>query len=910
MKQFIIINKDNAGLEKPANKLLKMKKLLYKKTFVSFLGFLVLSNLMLAQGIQMKGSGKKQNTLNASAEKYIIGGMQVTGTKYFDEDLLLTVSGLQIGDKVSIETDEKITKAILNLWKQNFFSKVSISVDKIINDKVFLNIELEERPRLGKYNFKGIKSGEATDLKDKVNLISNKVLSESAKVNAVENIRKYFYEKAYLNPMVTIEEKVDTSTINTVILTFNINKGTKSKINQVNISGNENVNYLKLKSQMKGTKEMARLSLYPIESNSVFSNIEANSTKDYVANKGFLSLSKTLTMLDPYFRYKFLSASKYNKKKFEEDKDKIVSYYNGLGYRDASIAADSVYTAKTGNLNVDLKIAEGHKYYFGDITWKGNTKYADSTLQKLLGIKKGDLFNQSLLDRRLGRTPGPEGTEDITSLYMDDGYLYFNVDPRESSIIGDTISYEVVMTEGAQAIIGKIIITGNDKTHENVIRRELRTFPGAKFSRTDLMRSQREIANLGFFDAEKIGIQPKPQPDGTVDIEYTVVEKSSDQLELQAGFGGALGITGTLGLGFNNFSLKNILNKKAYDPLPVGDGQKLNIRAQANGKWYNSENFSFTEPWLGGKKPTSLQLSFYRTFFSSLQYGSAGKAADTSMTTYGMGANIIKRIKWPDDFFVLTYGLNYQQYRLRNYSQFSSILGFDNGISNNVFLKLALSRYSIDQPLYPRSGSNINLTASFTPPFSLLNNKDYNDISNKERYKWIEYHKYRFTAEWYHPIKGNLVFKIAAKHGYLGQYSKHVTSPFERFQLGGNGLTGFTVFGKDIISQRGYENVYQDNAIIFNKYTMELRYPFSLNPSSTIYGIAFADAANAWNTYKSFNPFKLNRDAGLGVRIFLPMFGMLGLDYGIRFDRTVRNDIGSKLGQRAYLSFMLGQEPD
>ncbi len=888
-----------------------MKKLINCRWAIALLALMCVNTFAKAQGLKMNNGAKNMGNLATSIDKYSIAGMQVTGTKYFDEDLLLTVSGLSVGDQININGDDKITKAVMNLWKQNFFSKVAITVDRITGNNVFLNIELEERPRLSKYNFKGVKSGEATDIKDKLNLINNKVITESAKVNAIEKIRKYYYDKAYLNPIITLSERPDSVIINSIILTFNIDKGAKSKINQINISGNDNVNFLKIKSQMKGTKEMARLSLHPIESISVYNTNNVPTRKDYFSGNGYLSGSKTLTMLDPYFRYKFLSASKYNKTKFEEDKEKVVSYYNGLGYRDANIAADSVYTTQSGNLNVDIKVAEGNKYYFGDIVWKGNTKYADSTLTKLLAIKRGDLYNQSLLDRRLGRTPGPEGTEDITTLYMDDGYLYFNVDPRESSIIGDTISYEIAVTEGTQATIGKIIIFGNDKTHENVIRRELRTLPGSKFSRTALMRSQREIANLGFFDAEKIGIQPKPQPDGTVDIEYTVVEKSSDQLELQAGFGGALGITGTLGLGFNNFSLKNIFNKEAYDPLPVGDGQKLNIRAQANGKWYNSQNFSFTEPWLGGKKPTSLQLNFYRTFFSALAFGSAGKAADSSMTTYGISANIIKRIKWPNDFFVLTYGLNYQNYRLREYAAFRSLLGYTDGVSNNIFLKFALSRYSIDQPLYPRSGSNINLSASFTPPFSRLNGKDYSTLDAKDKFKWIEYHKYRFTAEWYHPIKGNLILKLAAKHGYLGQYSKGVSSPFERFQLGGNGLAGFQVFGKDIISQRGYENVYEPDAIIFNKYTLEVRYPFSLNPSSTIYGIAFADAANAWNTYKAFNPFKLNRDAGLGVRIFLPMFGMLGLDYGIRFDSTgPSNPLGNKLGQRAYLSFMLGQEPD
>jgi outer membrane protein insertion porin family len=471
------------------------------------------------------------------------------------------------------------------------------------------------------------------------------------------------------------------------------------------------------------------------------------------------------------------------------------------------------------------------------------------------------------------------------------------------------------MNEGAQATIGNIIITGNDKTHENVIRRELRTMPGAKFSRADLIRSQREISNLGFFDAEKIGIQPKPKADGTVDIEYTVVEKSSDQLELQAGFGGALGVTGTLGLGFNNFSLKNIFNKKAYDPLPMGDGQKLNIRGQANGKWYNSITTSFTEPWLGGKKPTALQLSFYRTFFGG-NYGTDTKVQDTNMITVGVTANIIKRLKWPDDNFVLTYGINYQRYRLNNWRQFSDIL-FSNGVANNLFFKIALSRYTIDQPLYPRSGSNISLTASFTPPYSMFKDSINSRATLQEKYRWIEYHKYRFTAEWYQKVKGNLIVKIAVKHGYLGNYNPSITSPFERFQLGGNGLTGYTVFGKDIISQRGYENIYQQSAIIFNKYTVEARYPFSLNPSSTIYGLAFFDAANAWNSYKEFNPFKLNRDAGVGIRVFLPMFGMLGLDYGMRFDSTPGTSTTQantltpgKPFKNTNIQFMLGVEPD
>jgi outer membrane protein insertion porin family len=432
--------------------------------------------------------------------------------------------------------------------------------------------------------------------------------------------------------------------------------------------------------------------------------------------------------------------------------------------------------------------------------------------------------------------------------------------------------------------------------------------PGNKFSRSDIIRSQREISNLGFFDAEKIGIQPQPHNDGTVDIDYTLVEKSADQLELQAGFGGGLGITGTLGVSFNNFSLKNILNRREWDPLPMGDGQKLSLRGQANGRWFNSLNFSFTEPWLGGKRPTSLTLTTYRTYFAGNQFGSV----TGHMTTLGLGASLSKRLRWPDDNFVLAYGLNYQRYNINNYRFFSD---FNNGQANNLSLKISLSRYSIDQPLYPRSGSNILLSGQFTLPYSSFTNKNYAELPTYEKYKWIEYHKYRFTAEWYQRIKGNMILKLATKHGYLAYYNKNVQSPFERFQVGGDGLNGFTIFGRDIIAHRGYD-IYTDQenaATIFNKYTAELRYPFSLNPSSTIFGLAFFEAANAWNGFENFNPFILNRSAGLGIRVFLPMFGLLGLDYGVRFDGPngqlpIGN--GTKFGQATKFTFMLGFEPE
>lgn len=450
-------------------------------------------------------------------------------------------------------------------------------------------------------------------------------------------------------------------------------------------------------------------------------------------------------------------------------------------------------------------------------------------------------------------------------------------------------------------MLRNINISGNDKTHEHVIRRELRTLPGNKFSRADIIRSQREIANLGFFDAEKIGIQPTPHNDGTVDIDYTLTEKSADQLELQAGFGGGLGITGTLGVSFNNFALKNIGKPSEWDPLPMGDAQKLSIRGQANGRWYNSITAGFTEPWLGGKKPNALSVNLYRTYFA----GAFGSTTTGHMTTIGAGATLSKRLRWPDDNFVLSYGLNYQLYNIKDYQFFE---GFSNGQANNLSLKINLGRYSIDQPLFPRSGSNISMSMQFTAPYSLISGKDYSSVPTSEKYKWIEYHKYRFTAEWYQRLKGNLILKLSTKHGYLGYYNSNLQSPFERFQVGGDGLSGFTIYGRDIVSHRGYE-IYSNTAgaTIFNKYSAEVRYPFSLNPSSTIYGLAFFDAANAWDNFKSFNPFQLRRSAGLGIRIFLPMFGLLGLDYGLGFDRLTP---GTKFGQATKITFMLGFEPD
>jgi outer membrane protein insertion porin family len=872
---------------------------------VFLLACLLCGSRTLAQSDNTGGARNNGAPTAPKTETYTIGGITVSGNKFLDEDLLLAVTGLTVGGTVKLPNDESISRAIRNLWKQDLFSDISIRVTKVIGTSVFLDIAIEERPRLSRFNFRGIKKGEATDLKDKVNLVKSRVMTEAIKQDAVGRIRKFYVDKGFGQVKIKIIERPDTTIANSVVLTFDIDKGGKTRINHINIAGNEYASDARLKRAFKGSKEMPRITLRRADEDVVYPT-ERQTFGQYIRSGGFLSVSKTLAALDPYFRLgTLLSSSKFNQQKFDDDKEAVIAYYNTLGYRDAAIESDTVYPTREGNLNLEIKVREGRRYRFGDLTWRGNTKYSDEQLSRILGIKKGDYYNQGLLEARIGTQLSPDGSEDVSSLYMDDGYLFFRIEPRELSVVNDTINYEMVVTEGPQATIKNVTITGNDRTNEHVIRRELRTYPGNKFSRADLIRSQRQIANLGFFDPEKTGISPKPNPeDGTVDIEYAVTEKSSDQLQLSAGFGGGVRFYGNIGISFNNFSIRNILKPRSWDPLPMGDGQKLSINYQSNGASYNSFNFSFTEPWLGGKKPNSLTTSFVYSRYS----GSAQDPSASYLRVLGGGVSVSRRLQWPDDNFLLTTGVNLQDYRLKNYALVSD---FNNGTSDNLFFRMVIARYTVDQPLYPRGGSNIEMIFQLTPPWSAFSGKDFKDAGPSEKYKLIEYHKYRFKAEWFKGITSKVVFKLSTKYGFLGYYNSDIGfSPFERFQLGGDGLSGQQAFvGRDVIAHRGYE-VYAQNATIFNKYTAEIRYPFSLNPTSTIYGLAFIDAANAWNNFKEYNPFKLQRSAGVGIRIFLPMFGLLGLDYGVGFDRY--NKAAGITGFRdiSKFTFMLGFEPD
>ena len=884
---------------------------MYKST-IRYSLLIALSCLASQSMAQIGGSASgllqmKQTTKDVNAPKeYELAGITVSGAKYLDQDLLIAVTNLTIGQKIKLPNDENIARAIRALWKQELFSNVNITVSRYIDDKIFLNIAVEERPRLSKFNFRNIKPGEAKDLKNKVGLVNNKVVTEATKKESIERIRKYYADKGYGRAQIKAIERNDTGAVNKVILTFDIDKGSKTHINEINIVGADNANEARLKRTLKSTKEMSRFTLHPGKDETAYP-VAPRSFGKYMRNFGFLSVSKTLDAVDQYFRFKLFASSKFNQAKYDEDKQSLITYYNTLGYRDASIASDTVYPVKNGNINIDIRVKEGHKYYFGDITWKGNTKYSSEVLARTLGIKKGDTYNLQLLETRMGRQLNPEGGEDVSSLYMDDGYLFFNIDPVETSISGDTINFEMRITEGSQATIRDISIAGNDRTNEHVIRRELRTLPGNKFSRSDLIRSQREIANLGFFDQEKIGIQPKPHPeDGTVDIDYTVVEKSSDQLQLSAGFGGGVNFYGNVGVTFNNFSIRNIFKPQFWDPLPVGDGQKFSISYASNGAYYNSLNTAFTEPWLGGHRPNALTANLLYSKYSASAVGSNPNLSFLRMA--GGGLSMGKRLNWPDNYFVFNYGVAYNNYRLKDYALVSN---FTDGYSNDLHFKFVLSRNSLDQTLYPRSGANITFTFQVTPPFSAFSGKDYSAETPQQKYKWIEYHKYKFTADWYQKIYGNLVLRTAAKYGFLGYFNKDIGfSPFERFQLGGDGLSGYSYFiGKDIVSQRGYD-VYASAATIFNKYQVELRYPFSLSPTATIYGLMFVDAANAWDNFGQYNPLKLNRDCGVGIRIFLPMFGLLGLDYGIGIDRYDRATGTTGLKDIAKFNFMLGFEPE
>lgn len=779
-----------------------------------------------------------EKTINFSTPReYELGGITVSGAQFLDENVLITLTGLTVGERYKMP-GEKISQAIENLWKQGLLADIRINVKRIVGDRIFLDLAIQERPRLSRFTFEGVSKGEADKLRDKLQLVKGKVVTENLITMSRNQVRDYFVEKGFLFTKVDIKAEPDSSAPNSELMRIKVSNKKRIKINEIIFHGNKEISSKKLKSKMKGNKE-----------------------------KAF---------------YKIFSSSKYSEAGVDEDKAKILAQYTSHGFRDASITKDTMYQHDENTINLEFWIEEGNKYYFRDINWVGNSKYTNAQLTQILGISKGDIYNQAKLEEGLYMS---QNGRDISSLYMDDGYLFFQVEPVEVKVENDSIDLEMRIYEGKQATINRVTVKGNTKTNDKVIMREIRTKPGELFNRSDIIRTQRELAQLGYFDQEKLNVNPKPNPsDGTVDIEYIVEEKPSDQLELSGGWGGGAGIVGTLGVSFNNFSARNIFNKNAWSPLPTGDGQKLAIRFQSNGRYYRNYNVSFTEPWMGGKKPNSLSVSF----FQSLQTNSMNKKdanyAELKITggTIGLG----RRLTIPDDFFSIYHALTISNYKMDNWHQ--QFL-FSDGYSNKIEFSQTISRNSVDGLIWIRSGSQLSFTIQLTPPYSIGRSElDIKTASDQEKYKWIEYHKWKFSSAFYKSLGSKFVLFSRAQFGFLGYYNKNLgLAPFERFYLGGDGLSGFALDGREIIALRGYEN----NSItppgggsVYDKLTMELRFPVSLNPSATIYVHGFMEGGNNWLGMDHFNPLTLKRSAGLGVRIFLPMFGLLGLDWGYGFD--------------------------
>lgn len=808
----------------------------------------------------------------SNPKEYEIGGVTISGIENLDANVLLYVANLEVGKKIIIPSDA-ISKAIKKLWEQGLFSDVEINITKIINDKVFLDIYLQERPRLARYSIQGAKKSEVDDIRDKIKLIKGAQITDNTLLISERVIKEYFIDKGFFNVKVDITQAPDSIFPNSVSLKFLINKGKRIKINEIVFSGNNLIG-----------KEKKWYNKY-----------RDDATLADVLLRRSMKETKQKTW------YNVFKASKYIPEKFEEDKKNILSRYNELGYRDAKIIYDSISTNDDKTINLYIGIDEGRKFYFRNISWLGNTKYNSEFLTQVLGIKKGDVYNAKFFEEKLFHDP-----LGVMSLYQDNGYLFSNINPVEILIENDSIDMELRVYEGKQAKINRVEIAGNTRTNDHVIMRELRTRPGALYKRSEVQRTIRELAQLGYFDPEKLNVDFQPNPsDGTVDLEYVVEEKPSDQVELSAGWGGGF-LVGTLGLTFNNFSLKNIFNFKSYRPLPSGDGQKISLRVQASGLWGQYYSFSFAEPWFGGKKPNSLTTSVYHSTQSNAY---SVKDADSTQSYHfkmtGAALGLGHRLQVPDDFFTLYTELGYRHYNIRNYSLFPV---YKTGRSHNLSLKSVLGRHSSGpNPIFPTAGSSLSFSIELTPPYSLFNGKVYSDdMLMTERYKWIEYHKYKFTGQWFNTLLGSkdgssraLVLMTKLEFGLLGMYNKKVgASPFENFQLGGDGLTGYNgYYGSENIGLRGYENnslTPKGGGNIYDKFSIELRYPLSLSPTMTLYALCFVEAGNAWSAIENFNPFDVKRSAGVGVRIFMPMIGLLGVDWGYGFDEIPGNPKASK----------------
>lgn len=806
-----------------------------------------------------------QNLSELSVQKdreYEIGGVTITGSRNLDQQVILLISGLKVGEKITIPGDATI-QAIKNLWRQKLFDDIGIYVTEIKGNLIFLEIRLTELPKLSRFGIRGLSKGKRENLREELDLSRGAIVTENLVVNTKNKATRYFVDKGYLNVDVYVKKRPDTSESNAVIMDINVDLGEKVKIKDINFYGNENIANKKLLKSMKETKRKRIWNIF--------------------------------------------KSSKLVKEEYEGDKRLLIEHYNKNGYRDARIISDSVYMVEDDRVAIDITVSEGRKYYFRNITWLGNTKYSTETLEKILNIKKGDVYDAAYLQERLFADPNGG---DVSSLYLDNGYLFFDLNPVEVLVENDSIDLEMRIREGRQATINKVSVAGNDRTNDHVIMRELRTKPGELFRRSDVQRSLRELQQLGFFDPQQLvpNISPNAET-GTVDIEYAVVEQSTSQLELQGGWGAGQ-LIGTLGLNFNNFSAQNLFKKGAWQPLPAGDGQTINLRAQSNGTYYQSYSFSFTEPWLGGKKPNSLTTSVYHNIQTNGY--SKGDPSRSKLSITGVTVGLGKRLKWPDDYFTLYNAIEFQRYNLENYTAFRG-LGFTDGQVNNINLKATLGRNSVDYPIYPRKGSLFNISLEMTPPWSYIQNKDYSDITSAEKYNLLEYYKIKINGSWFTEIFPKTVIKAAGEFGFLSAYNQDVgIPPFERFYLGGDGLQNYVLDGREVVGLRGYQNGYLtaggNSALgspLYNKFTLEARYLITENPSAQIFVLSFLEAGSTYDTFQDFEPFNIQRSAGGGIRIFMPMFGLLGFDVGYGFDEPIYNPTGPSGWQT---HFIIGQQ--
>ena len=827
-------------------------------------------------------------------KKYVIGGMKVDGNSYFSDQQIIQQTGLRAGMSVNIPGDE-ISSIVNRLWQQRYFEDVAVSLDSLSasKDTAWLKIAIVERPRVSRWTYTGVKSSEKKDIQERLNLRPGREFSEYVKTTSVDIIKRYYKEKGFLLCDVDVQVQKDSVIRSAIRVNFDVKKGEKVRIKTINFIGRDEIKAFKLAKSMKKTKAGDKI-------------------------------------------YNIFASKKFNEKEYVTDKKSAVEVFNEAGYRDARLIRDSIYYVKPNRLGIDLEFDKGEKYYFRNITWTGNSVYATETLNEILMIEPGDVYDVVTMNKRLFGG-GKQTDYDISKLYRDNGYLFFNVTPVELNIQNDSVDVELRVSEGKPAIINNIIINGNDLTNERVVRRQVMTRPGYLFSQTDFERSIREIASLGQFDPEAImdgtkgySIIPN-QLNNTVDIVYNVTEKPSSQLELSGGWGGNTFVA-TAGVSFNNFSTRRFFDKTAWKPVPLGDAQNLSFRFQTNGRYYTAVSASFLEPWLFGKKPTSFSLSGYYTRMTNSLLSIGLLSNDKVYEVFGFNMGLGKRLKWPDNYFVLYNSLSWQTYKLTNWTSSYSYFMFDNGTSNNVSYTLSLSRNSTDQQIYPRQGSEFSISVQLTPPYSLFRKHtydvdgnripvdswrdiDYSTWSSQQRYRWVEYHKWKFSGAVYVKLVDNLVLMAKAQFGYLGYYNRNWGySPFEYFEVGGDGMSGYNTYGSEVIALRGYENYsltptvatpysqqgYSRQGNVYDKFTIELRYPVILQPQSTIFVLAFLEGGNCWYDIRDFNPFQIKRSAGVGVRVFLPMIGLLGIDWGYGFDDKVNG--GSQF------HFVIGQQ--